>query len=128
MRLATTLLLGGLALLVLIPTALQYADQNRQYRAAVTEVEVARERTIELQEELANWDNPEYVASQARSRLGYVRKGETQFSVVDATVEEAAPEATVTSGPPKPWTMRLHGSLLDVDQPPAVAEIVKPQG
>mgnify|MGYP002735313133 CR=1 FL=1 len=118
-RLAVLLVLGCIVLLVLIPTALQYADQARKHRAAIIEVEAAKDRVAQLEAELENWENPEFIASQARSRLGYVHKGETQYSVVDAEVE-APEEIEEIVGPSKPWTINLRDSLMDVDQPPAV--------
>lgn len=86
----------------------------------MAELETAKEEQNKLQEELDNWSNKDYIASQARSRLGYVEKGETQFSVVDPG-DEAKSESQVATtspdGPTKPWTMNLEETLSQLDQP-----------
>lgn len=104
------------AALVTVPVALQWADQAREHQAAIGELEEAKATRAELEKDLANWDNKEYIASQARSRLGLVEKGETQFSVADAPQRQAEKEAEdKRRGPERPWTMVVQEELQEAD-------------
>lgn len=120
-RALATLVIVGLAAIILIPTAIQWSEQKREYRAVSAEVVQAETKIDQLQGQLDNWNDREFVASQARSRLGYVDRGETQFSVVDAPeVEAAEVENLAPVGPQKPWTLKLQKEIQDADNPPAV--------
>ncbi len=124
LRALVSLIIFSVIALVLVPTLLQWADQQRDFRAAVAETEAAHLQVERLQAELDNWNNPEYVAGQARSRLGYVDPGETQYSVTDAPESELAVPAQPKAAewPPKPWNVALQEAILELDQPPAVKE------
>jgi hypothetical protein len=68
--------------------------------------------------ELAQWDDPEFVASQARSRLHFVFPGERRYIVVgdDEIVDEA--EQTKVSGQLPvglPWYSRLISSITSTN-------------
>ena len=86
----------------------------------VNGIEVAEQQhQEELKELIARWDDPDYVAAQARSRLGYARKGETQYLVVDPTV--GTPEPTLggaphLEGPVRPWFTVMSDSLAAAGQ------------
>ena len=93
----------------------------------------AEEQIDQLEQDLENWSDPDYISAQARSRLGYRHEGETQFSVVDAPELESAATAgsagstgstgeTAKQGPDKPWILNLEKALLDLDNPPAVTK------
>ncbi len=121
-RLLVVALMAAVIAIVLIPMLLQWGDQQREYRAAVQDSEAALRQEERLQAELENWDNPEYISSQARSRLGYADPGETQYIVTDAPDDEDAVLVATEKEdwPPKPWNLRLQEQLLEIDNPPAV--------
>ncbi len=124
--LLATLIVAVMAI-VLIPTLLQWGDMKREYRAAVADGEAAAVQEERLQAELENWENPEYVSAQARARLGYVDPGETRYTVIDAPVADEEVEQTTGTEdwPPKPWSLKLQEQLIDIDEPPAVAEAAR---
>ncbi len=109
-----------LIMVVLVPTIYQWAEQERSYRDILAEVEAAQDYNRELEEELQDWEDEDYIAQQARSRLGYVRPGETQYSVVDEEGNLVAgtsrsSTATAADSPSRPWTQLLVESILDAD-------------
>lgn len=83
---------GRMAVLVLVLAvlAVSYASSLRAYlqqRAHIDSLEQEIEQTTAeidaLEREKERWQDPEYVAQQARVRFGYVEPGETPFVVVD---------------------------------------------
>ncbi len=78
-------------MLVLAVLAVSYASSLRAYlqqRGSIDalEAQIAQreEKIDDLKDEKKRWEDPAYVAQQARARFGYVAKGETPFVVVDA--------------------------------------------
>lgn len=131
-RLLATLLIVVLALVILVPTLYQWIAQEQRYRDILAEVEEIRQYNQQLEEDLQAWEDEEYVAQQARSRLGYVRPGETQYSVIGEDGEmlsssSTSGTATADDSPTKPWTQLLTESILDADDPEgeAAAELQK---
>lgn len=112
-------------LTTLVPLGLQWMKQEQAYRSVVAEVAAAEAGNEAMRDELAEWENEDYVAAKARDRLGYVRPGETRFVVTDApdaqsgVVEEVAESAN--TGPAKPWMWHVAETLKDIDVPPSSA-------
>ena len=99
-------IIGTLLAVMLMPSLYQWWRQEQDYRDIQARVEAARERNAEIERELELWNTPEFVASQARERLGYVMPGETQYSVVDpgeGYKDQAAVAAAAPRGPARPW-------------------------
>lgn len=125
-RALAAVMIMGLAALIFIPTAIQWTEQKREYRAVNAEVVQAEAQVERLEAELEAWNHRDYVASQARSRLGYVEKGETQFSVIDGPeLEQEAEAKTAAEGPQKPWSLTLQKEILAADSPPPVREAIQ---
>ncbi len=117
LRALIVVIVASVALLVSVPVSLQWVDQAREYKAVEGELDEAIARRAELEKELENWESDEYVAAQARARLGFVQKGETQFSVTDAPEnKKTREEERAEQGPPRPWTMVLQERLIEADK------------
>ncbi len=117
MRLLGIAVLAALLATMLIPSVYQAWRQDQDLRDITARVEAAQERNQSMQDQLDQWNNPDYIASQARSRLGYVKPGETQYAVTDpgpgqdtSQVEAAQPE-----GPARPWVQVFATSLQEAD-------------
>jgi cell division protein FtsB len=126
----------ALAVVLLILT-ISYATSLRIYFAqahdiAATKAEIAdrQQRIVSLEDELAKWQDDNYVRTQARERLGWVVPGEIGYKVVDADGKPlggGAEISTEAADPVKPpedaWWAKLWGSVSAADQPaPAAAE------
>lgn len=88
-------------------------SQIAQQRAAAAQ---AQRDVDALQREKARWQDPAYVAAQARARLHYGFPGETLFTSVDP----AATPSADASGPPaqaagQPWYESLFDTLDNAD-------------
>jgi cell division protein FtsB len=110
-----------LAFVLLFPTVRAFLAQQAENQHLAAEVAAARERTDDLEVELERWDDPAYVAAQARERLAFVRPGETAYRVVDPEVvpdptAPAVPDAGtgpafVPAGTTTPWYSTLWESV-----------------
>lgn len=106
---------------LLFALTLAYAYPLRVYLAQQAEVSqleadqrAQREHIEQLTEQIARWNDDEYVIAQARSRLQLVRAGEQVYVVgVD-------PSTNVDSGtpPPSTWYQQVWSSLQTADDPP----------
>jgi cell division protein FtsB len=133
-------LTGRAAVLVLVLAVLtvSYASSLRAYlqqRSHINDLKASiaqHEADIDaLEAEKARWDDPAYVAQQARERLGYVMPGEKTYLVLDEDgnplepASELQDPATVISTTPRPWwsdawaSVELAGNPPRVSRPPA---------
>ena len=116
-----------LAFVVTFPSLRGYLSQRARYDAVVGEIARARE-TSSLEEELALWQDDDYVKSQARERLAYVMPGETTYVVVgaDRFRNDAASSATsADASEHRPWyevvreSARVAGGAEQSSEPAA---------
>ncbi len=124
--------------LVLAVLTVSYASSLRAYleqRAHINDLKTTiaeREANIEdLEDEKARWEDPGYVAQQARERLGYVMPGEKTYLVLGEDGEPLEPAAqlqdpsAVISAAPTPWwddawaSVELAGDPPPIGKPPA---------
>jgi cell division protein FtsB len=86
-----TLLMLGLvilAVIVLAPNLRILIEQRAQIAELEQTVNNAQESVEELTEEVARWEDPAYIESQARDRLSYVFPGDVSYLVVGSTEEQ----------------------------------------
>jgi cell division protein FtsB len=120
---------------VLLILTISYATSLRIYfsqahEISTTKAEIAerQQRILQLQGELARWDDEGYVRSQARERLGWVVPGETGFTVVDAEGRplgggaEIKAESASDEPAPDTWWSKLWGSVEAADRPAPVPD------
>ena len=72
-----------LAVLVLAPTIRLYATQQQQISKLEAHNRETKSEVAKLDQEIKNWDDPDYIKAQARDRLLYVMPGETSYLVID---------------------------------------------
>ncbi|MBA3530261.1 MAG: septum formation initiator family protein [Propionibacteriaceae bacterium] len=127
-----------MAVVILILT-LSYASSLRIYFAQAHEIAATKQEIIQrqsriadLQSELVRWNDPAYVKTQARARLGWVMPGETGFKVVGQDGKPLGGGAEVNSAktadaPQDAWWAKLWGSVEAADEPaPAPGEKAQP--
>jgi cell division protein FtsB len=128
---------GRAAVLVLVLAVLtvSYASSLRAYlqqrshindlKSSITE----HEATIDsLETEKARWDDPAYVRTQARERLGYVMPGEKSYLVLDENGQPLEPQSelqnptTVIRSTSTPWWDDAWASVELAGDPPRVGQ------
>jgi cell division protein FtsB len=102
--------------ITLAPPLQHYFAQRAQINSLRAQVNDSNNALEKAREELAKWNDPEYVATQARQRLHFVFPGERQYIVLDApkSEEEAnGPVAPISTLIPNglPWYGRLIASI-----------------
>jgi len=102
----TVLSLIVLSVIVLAPSLRILIEQQQQIaelRAAVDE----KEQSVEdLKDDVARWDDPAYIVSQARDRLVYVYPGDLTYLVIDDG-------ATVTTDDGQPISDEIQTTRVD---------------
>ena len=111
-------LIVGIVLFVvaitLAPPIQNYFTQRAQINALKTQISDNQAMLDKAADELAQWDDPEFVASQARARLHFVFPGERQYIVVGNEEIENNDQQTKVSGQLPvgiPWYSRLISSI-----------------
>ena len=123
----------GVAVLILIVVALAGTlpalqnlwMQQREYHALLRQVESVRTENENLRAEINRWSDRDYVASQARARLHYVRPGETQYVVVDpppGSQEDPLTQPARPDGPLRPWYMIVADTVTSADTEPSTSD------
>ncbi|MFP7706609.1 FtsB family cell division protein [Trueperella sp. LYQ141] len=83
LRALSVIFFALLAVVIIAHPLSQYLDQQQQKREALASLEKTTDRVASLEKEIARWNDPAFVRSQARERLGYVLPGETLYLVSD---------------------------------------------
>ncbi len=116
-RVLVGVLVATMAFVLVAPTLNLYFQQMEQERALTEQIEAAKERNARLEREVAMWEDPDFVRSQARDRLGFVVPGEQPWVVVDpeAIIGEDAQEAYQAemgyTPPVGPWYLEMWASV-----------------
>jgi cell division protein FtsB len=107
---------------LLIALTLAYAYPLRVYLAQQSQIEQMetaqqeqRQRIQDLTDQLARWNDDEFVIAQARSRLQLVRAGERVYVIG----VESTPAGAAAGGAPAPWYQQLWSSVQTADDPPS---------
>lgn len=121
-RLLVVAVAAALLLLLYGGTLNAYIHQQRQIAQTKQEIEDHRESIASLEEEIDRWNDPEYVKTQARERLGWVLPGETGFRVVGPDGQPYGGGAGI-NGRNLPdrednaWWDTMWGSVITADDP-----------
>ncbi len=102
--------------ITLAPPLQHYFAQRAQINSLRAQVNDSNNALEKARAELAKWNDPEFVATQARQRLHFVFPGERQYVVLDvpkSDSQEAGPAAPISSQIPNglPWYGRLISSI-----------------
>jgi hypothetical protein len=95
-----------------------YLSQQRDIAVLEAETSAKAASIAELEDEIARWDDPDYVRAQARARLGWVLPGETGYQVIGADGQLVASPAEQTAAAEtsqEPWYERVWASLKAAD-------------
>lgn len=109
------------AFVVTFPSLRGYLSQQAQYDTIVKELDQARATSTALESELAQWQDDDYVRSQARERLSYVMPGETTYVVIGAEQFEEEAEhsrAKADGARTRPWYESLQESVQEAGGAP----------
>jgi cell division protein FtsB len=109
--------------ITLAPPLQRYFAQRAQINSLQSKLNESRKALVQAAGELALWNDPKYVASQARSRLHFVYPGERQYIVLgvpDNSNKSSTPAAPVAEQIPLglPWYSRVISSITSTNVNP----------
>ena len=125
-RLLVVLIVAAILSVMLVPSLYQWWQQERELAQIKTQVAQQQQKNADMQRQLDLWNDPDYISTQARERLGFVRPGETQYTVVDPGPQyqdSALAAAAASTGPARPWVQQLGILVGKADQPPSETPI-----
>jgi hypothetical protein len=93
-----------------------YFAQQAEIAALETDQREQRERIQQLADEVARWDDDEYVKDQALQRLRLAEVGEMVYVV---GVDTMQPDDVGEIPPPQSWYEQLWTSVQTADDPPS---------
>jgi hypothetical protein len=103
--------------IVLIGSPLQnYFAQRAQINALSAQVKANQAALEESRRELELWNDPNYIKSQARTRLHFVLPGERQYILTNpVTLEGEDSSNKIASNVPAgvPWYLRLIATITE---------------
>jgi cell division protein FtsB len=110
-----------IVILTVAPTLQRYFAQRAQINALHTQINDANNALDEAKKELAKWNDPNYIASQARTRLHFVFPGERQYAIQglpDNASNSDSPASQVSNQIPSglPWYGKLMASITATNQ------------
>ncbi|WP_034623043.1 septum formation initiator family protein [Cellulomonas sp. URHE0023] len=117
-----------IAFVLVYPTLNSYLRQKSEVEQLRAQVAAAEKRNEDLQADLDRWNDPAYVATQARARLSFVLPGEKAFRVVDpetvpdsVAATDQGPAATLDAGETRPWYASVWESVQVAGETPVAA-------
>jgi cell division protein FtsB len=113
-------------IVVFVALALAYTYPLRVYLAQESQIaqleadKAAKQKLIaDKQQQLAKWQDPEYLRAQAREQLFYVRPGETPLVMLNNPAAAASAAGKTSAAAPDRWYDTLWSSVraADAEQP-----------
>ena len=109
--------------ITLAPPLQRYFAQRAQINALRVQLHDSQATLEAATNDLARWNDPAYVASQARSRLHYVFPGEHQYIVIGATTSastssQAAGKISNDIPAGLPWYSKVISSITSTNVNP----------
>ena len=107
--------------ITLAPPLQRYFAQRAQINALRVQLHDSQATLEAATNDLAKWNDPAYVASQARSRLHYIFPGEHQYIVIGASTSasnegKAAGTTDIPAG--LPWYAKVISSITSTNVKP----------
>lgn len=106
------------ALIVFIaPPGYTLLSTYREAQMVHTQLEAEQQRHKKLKNELQRWDDTQYVETQARQRLGYVKPGQTRYHVVDPGKKYLEKQAAqLDDTPARPWFLQIQETIKNAGE------------
>lgn len=117
-RTAIVLLVAVIAVVSLALPLREYLRQRSEINSAAEQQAEQQAEVDDLQRQVNQWQDEDFVRGQARERLHFLYPGEVGYKVLDPNhndnvLAQHAPEATAPTGP---WYDRLWKSVTTADR------------
>jgi hypothetical protein len=113
-----------------VPTINTYVAQQQQLHALQDQVSGQEAEIEDLQAQVDRWDDPTFVAAQARERLLFAMPGETQYRLMDASGADvpltAAEQESLEKAQEADWFTALWDGVEGADRAQDVDSAIPP--
>lgn len=106
-------------------------QQRSDISSTKAEIAMRKQAIVDLEDQIARWDDPAFVKQQAKERFGWVSPGEVGYRVIgsDGKVQGAdvpTLDAPAQSADPA-WYDKLWGSVKEAGKDPVEAPTTDPE-
>jgi len=118
-------LLAVVLLLIASYTSTLHAWWQQRSDISSTKAEIAMRKAaiVDLEDQIARWNDPAYVKQQAKERFGWVSPGEVGYRVIGSDGKVQGADVPTLDAPvqaPDPaWYDKLWGSVKEAGKDPA---------
>lgn len=121
-RFTAVVVVVAILVISLVSSLRVYLNQRAEMAQARNQINQSSQQIATLEQDKQQWNDPDYVRAQARTRLGWVMPGETGYRVVDASGQPYSGGSTIdrtgaSTTASESWWQRLWGSAQAADQP-----------
>ena len=120
--LSTRALIFGIVLFILAitlaPPLQHYLNQRAQINSLRTQLSDSQKMLANAQAELSRWNDPNYVANQARARLHFIFPGERSYVIIGPEQTNDPNQSTKISNSFPigiPWYQRIIASITSTN-------------
>jgi len=129
-RAVALLVVVGLLIISYVGSMRIYLDQQSDMATARTQIAERQATIAQFEDELSRWNDPDYIKTQARERLGWVMPGEVGYRVIGTDGKVVSGEVGSIKGNNDPanqaWYERIWSSVQTADQPVVVPPTTQP--
>lgn len=118
------MLLAVVLLLIASYTSTLHAWWQARSEIQATKAEIAtrKQSIVDLEDQIARWDDPAYVKQQAKERFGWVSPGEVGYRVIGSDGKVQGADVPTLDAPPQAsdpaWYDKLWGSVKESGKKP----------
>lgn len=97
-----------------------YFAQRQEIAQFRAQIQASTDEIVDLEDQLARWEDPDFVRAEARSRLGWVMPGEVGYRVIGVDGKALGGDSDVLAAEQAPtglWWERVWGSVVAADEP-----------
>jgi cell division protein FtsB len=109
--------LAIIALTLAVPIRHWFA-QRAEIAALEADLEGTQQRVADLLIQKERWEDPAFIAAEARKRLHFVLPGETGYVTIGADGVGVVDVDESTAEPALPWFDALQSALVEIDRGP----------
>jgi cell division protein FtsB len=107
-----------LLMLTLAVPVRNWFTQRAEITALASDLEATEQRVADLLIQKERWEDPAFIAAEARKRLHFVLPGETGYVTIGGVVTEDSVEVDVGSEPAAPWFELIQQAVVEIDRGP----------
>ena len=107
-----------LLMLTLAVPVRNWFTQRAEIAALEADLSATEERVADLLIQKERWEDPAFIAAEARKRLHFVLPGETGYVTIGGEIIDVPGEEDVRGEPAAPWFELIQQAVVEIDRGP----------